>query len=364
LIGNPAILSRIAWQARGVGARKLIVPDPKSEFERARNRRVDVVLSNRISALFPILVKRPGIGYGWTVAAAVPGRASREAEYQLLTFPEPRGVIDSRQVPYKWICSLIVDFGPEVLPGPIVTGRRIGARATGTLISNRHVLTAGHALLTQGPPTKNIFGESKGSTSEALSVTVIPGRDGGKAPAVEPAGRRQAIKTRVSPAWKQSNATNRAFDYGLITLDQPVSSDYGFWSSGQSRIVPLSDPALKGKVAHCSGYPGELCPPPDPTTTVRCDQAKQDDPLKGTVQYQMSGNVSSVSAELLETEMHILEGHSGSPTWLLASNGAMNMVGIASASRGQVPEVAVRIRSAILDNLRAWISQDGVRPAF
>jgi hypothetical protein len=194
---------------------------------------------------------------------------------------------------------------------------------------------------------------------DATSVTVVPGRDGGKVPALAPAGSRHASKTRVSPAWKQSDATNRAFDYGLITLDEPLPASYGFWSSGNFQILPPSDPALKGKVTHCSGYPGDFCPPPDPALSVRCN-----DTNRGTVQYQMSGDVTNVSAELIETQMQIAGGHSGSPTWLLGSNNSMILVGIASASRVHAPEVAVRIRTALLEKIRAWMREDGVRPTF
>jgi V8-like Glu-specific endopeptidase len=78
----------------------------------------------------------------------------------------------------------------------------------------------------------------------------------------------------------------------------------------------------------------------------------------------MSGNVTSASPELIETQMKIAGGHSGSPTWLLGPNDSMNLVGIATASRMQAPEIAVRIRSAMLDKIRAWMREDGVRPTF
>ena len=44
LIGSPAISSRIAWQPDGVGASSLIVPNPRTEPERALNRRVEISL--------------------------------------------------------------------------------------------------------------------------------------------------------------------------------------------------------------------------------------------------------------------------------------------------------------------------------
>ena len=359
LIGNPKILPRIVWHARGAGARHLIVPSPRNEAGRSRNRRVEVALSAGITANYPVLVKIPSGDYSWVLRDSLLAPPPAPEAESHVTFPDPIAVSNSQQVPFKWICSLLVDFGDEVLPGPIVTGKRIHGRGSGTLIGSRHVLTAGHVLLTQGPPQKDIFGNAVTSTTEALSVDVIPGRDGGKVPAVEPQGRRHAIKRRVSPAWKDSNATNRAFDYGLITLDAPVSADYGFWSSANSQISPPADAALHGQLAHCSGYPADSCPPPDPAFTPRCDGSN-----RGTVQFQMSGDVTNISAELLETQMKIQEGHSGSPTWLTSSSGAMNLVGIASASRSQAPEIAVRIRSSMLDKIRAWMREDGVRPAF
>ena len=47
LISNPAISSRIAWDAGGVGATSLVVPNPRNEAERARNRRVEIWLDGK-----------------------------------------------------------------------------------------------------------------------------------------------------------------------------------------------------------------------------------------------------------------------------------------------------------------------------
>src|SRR5207247_1399747 len=44
LIADPAIISRIRFEARGVGSSELVVPNPTNEPERARNRRVELLL--------------------------------------------------------------------------------------------------------------------------------------------------------------------------------------------------------------------------------------------------------------------------------------------------------------------------------
>jgi outer membrane protein OmpA-like peptidoglycan-associated protein/V8-like Glu-specific endopeptidase len=360
LINNRTVSSRIAWRPSGVGASRLVVLNPTSEKQRAINRRVEVYLSTKNSdESYPILVRHPRLGYLWTAKDALV-RRQRAAEAEFIVFPEPTPVTNSLLVPFKWICSIEVDFGPEVLPGPIVTGNRIGAKGTGTLISPRHVLTAGHCLLTRGPNTKDVFGNLTTSTRKALSVMVVPGRNGGKLRPVQPKGRITVTsRLRVSQQWESSNATDRAFDFGLITLDAPLSSDYGFWTMGNTRILALHTAMLQGKVAHTSGYPGAFCPPPDPSATVPCTDA-----TRGTVQFQMSGTVTSVSAETIESEMKIAGGHSGSPMWLLTSGDSPTLVGIASASSPQAPDIAVRIREALLAQVRKWMMQDGVRPSF
>jgi outer membrane protein OmpA-like peptidoglycan-associated protein len=50
LINNRAISSRITWDVRGAGASRLIVPNPGTEPQRARNRRVEVFLDQRSCA--------------------------------------------------------------------------------------------------------------------------------------------------------------------------------------------------------------------------------------------------------------------------------------------------------------------------
>jgi phosphatidylserine/phosphatidylglycerophosphate/cardiolipin synthase-like enzyme/outer membrane protein OmpA-like peptidoglycan-associated protein len=44
LINNPLLSSRLAWDVRGAGSAQLVVPNPRTEQERMRNRRVEIFL--------------------------------------------------------------------------------------------------------------------------------------------------------------------------------------------------------------------------------------------------------------------------------------------------------------------------------
>jgi hypothetical protein len=74
-IADPNILGRIRWQVVGAGADLLLVPNPKTEVERARNRRVEIFLGP---------IPMDGLINGVTVDA-------RGARIRFLVQGQPRG---------------------------------------------------------------------------------------------------------------------------------------------------------------------------------------------------------------------------------------------------------------------------------
>jgi hypothetical protein len=53
LIGNPAVTSQIAWQTVAAGATQLAVPMPRTELQRAENRRVEILPGTGVSCSVP-----------------------------------------------------------------------------------------------------------------------------------------------------------------------------------------------------------------------------------------------------------------------------------------------------------------------
>jgi outer membrane protein OmpA-like peptidoglycan-associated protein/pimeloyl-ACP methyl ester carboxylesterase len=52
-IRSPTIASRVSWQIKALGSTQLVVPNPKTENDRRRNRRVDIIFSPTLSCLKP-----------------------------------------------------------------------------------------------------------------------------------------------------------------------------------------------------------------------------------------------------------------------------------------------------------------------
>jgi V8-like Glu-specific endopeptidase len=310
----------------------------------------------------PTLTRHPRLGYGQVYPPPRGGRPQSELEYEVIGADTRGFVKDTRQIPCRFVCWLALIFRDPI------TAAVTTFRGTGTLISPRHVLTAGH----------NLFDTFHGALTAVHEVRVAPGFN-----CLEKRGDilGMAISrdTAVSAQW--AAAQNDNFDYGVITLPTAIGSSrpqalggaqLGWWGSkdlgGDTRINPVTVARLRGIGVGVNGYPADKC------CLRGADDGLCNSPMTGTcreilwatAQFRAFGRITDPSPVAIPGVFHYdadtCGGHSGSPVWVTwrddkSGRTYRNLVGIHTGARGLTPgpgrtNEAVRITDAVMADVR------------
>ena len=338
--------------------------NPPDDVEE-RKRSVQIILESavpKITRSYPAIVSVSSDKYEWQTfhAGTEPGQPENieTPSGKALRGPSSQGffyVLSADVAPNRWICSLEINFEPaDRQPSP--RENPVSLRATGLLISPRHLLTAGHCLCSR---VQEHSCESASDQDEpqpidllaATSATITPARNS-MTPTFSCVSVDHRGSLRCSARWQVSRGVNTEFDFGLITLPSALPTSLHFWGSRDHRIAPLPDDVLRDATVQTAGYP-QL--PPVANESAPSLPAGTNEP---STQWTTLGILTRIGNHQLSHDMPVRPGQDGSPVWLQTGT-CRTLIGILGLN-----QQIVRITPRLLKRLRAWMAQDGVRPPF
>lgn len=291
---------------------------------------------------------------------------------------------DTSRAPYRWVCSLEVQFPEPVLyalgtleqPGKSwgdLTASRQGC-GSGLLIGPGQVLTAAHVIAGLKVVRDTRSGQQCFKVVLADRVVVIPGRNEDQPGAAKPFGRFVARRVQVNPTFKRLmeqpiRSLQRAQliqalaqDYGVVSIaaqSQPGAKGrylpgekIGWWGKSPSeRIRPVDRPfrqhLQKAKV-HILGYPGEK-------GRQACGALWRSFDWVVDAFPKQHGQVLDLLLYAADTSA----GMSGSPVWVKNQKGERYLVGVHSSFlmdgvKGERVNVASLVDVKKLTELMQW----------
>jgi V8-like Glu-specific endopeptidase len=326
-------------------------------------------------------------------------RWSSAGEFEIFPPDDRRLVRNTLLAPYRFVCCLEIAF---VNP---LNDQTLPLRGTGTLVSDRHVLTAAHVVFEDFSPQRPHFPVSY---LRAQDIRVAPGRND----RVLPFPFTGATNVRVAPGW-QSTANRQAAlgnkshlvadpqaDFALLTLANPLGAlgtavtemapgtgPLGYWGHPQrgqgTRIRPIELKWLRNQPVNTVGYPVDKCrtrPSVGSATAAEiaaCQHTIPDQPEfhdQGSTQWVSTGRVVNPAPAdmpgMITYMANMQQGQSGGPVWL-NWQGFRNLVAINTGGFPSptppfpiVANMGVRITEPVLELLRRWMRADGVSATF
>ncbi|MDP5219858.1 hypothetical protein Q5Y75_21810 [Ruegeria sp. 2205SS24-7] len=265
-------------------------------------------------------------------------------------------VANTRSVPYRWVCKILVKYPRSDLNFPVAGSPIRGEwlAGTGVLISSRHILTAGHNV-------RAVKGSKRYKPTE---IHIVPAQvPAGDLAASAPFGvwRSSAKQTHVPAGLFDSNRDKaRLFDYALIRVSRKnfkslgkiripgKKEKFGWFGSNAGDSVKKFTNLFGDTIAHrnvnVAGFPKMA-------GGVR--QMRRGFNLIDAVRPPLGPG--GARAPLLRYRISAQSGLSGAPIWLKESNGKRKLIAIHSGRVGG-NSFGLLIRSTVL----SFLAQHGV----
>ncbi len=253
------------------------------------------------------------------------GPAFESEEIGIINNDDRRPVPSTTAVPFRWICHVHLKTwnGRLLEPG------------SGVMVSDRHVLTAGHVI------------RAAAVNPQQHTVEVKPAFDRGR----EPFDSWTAAKLRVAPG-HVADPDNGDHDYGLITLNTRIGQKT-FSAIGKAKLSHWGSAQFDGK---------HTIRPGDPNVLRRADVITAGYPgmLGGGKQmFTTRGRIVAVG-DTMWTTVDATKGQSGSPLWI-ANGDRLEMVGIMTGAARNLTR-ARRTTDQMIRQIADWIIEDGDAP--